>query len=105
MQAILLGLVTVPTAGTDAALTLTAAHKVLLPPSGLANKIEVWPNPAAVGTVSVRSAGQTIAEFPANATGPLLPFEAHSEVGVNPLAFALGAVTSGDGAFVTLWVN
>jgi hypothetical protein len=107
MQAIPLGLFTVTTAGTDQMFTLTAAQQALLPPLGLVRKIEIWPNPSATGFVKVRSGGQTLAEFPPNTTQPTFPWSAEScdGIGVNPLVFGLGAVTSGDGAFVTLWVD
>lgn len=106
MQAIPLGLVTVTTAGIDQPLTLTATQKKVLPPNGLVARIDVWPNPLATGTVFVRSGGVTLAALPANSTGSGHPWKACDRgEGVNPLVFALGALTNGDGAYVTIWVE
>jgi hypothetical protein len=57
MQAIPLGRVTVTTAGTPVALTLSAAQLAMLPPSQQVCRVEVWPDPAATGRVLVKCPG------------------------------------------------
>ena len=73
MQAIPLGRVTVPTAGTPVPITLTAAQAAQLPPSGQVCKVEVWPDPTAAGKVYVKQSGVVLAALPVPTGGYPLP--------------------------------
>src|SRR5437016_4728133 len=65
MQAIPLGLVTVPTAGTPVALSLSAGQLALCPPDGRVAKVEVWADPGMTGaSVSVKQGGTVLAKLP-----------------------------------------
>jgi hypothetical protein len=115
MQAIVLGRVTVPTAGTPVtfASVMTQTQKARIPPSGLVCRMEVWPDPASVGKVYVKvqppdyAAPVIIAALP-QSTGYPIPWETDGDSGRNIHAygqFSIDAATNGDGAFVTLWVE
>lgn len=109
MIAIPLGFIQVPTAGTDVAITLTAAQ-LAQTRDGKVARMEVWPKLANAGTfVSVRQAGVTLAELPKPAaTGFAESWNTPDCCEGNqfdPTKFSLGTSTSGtDGAYVTLWV-
>ena len=112
MQAIVLGRVNVPTAGTPVLLStlLTAAQKAMLPPSAQVAIITVWPDPAATGKVFVKcqAPGQPIgiiAALPVPTGGYPVPWSTPSDPSRNSINFAqfsLDAAVNGDGAFVTL---
>ena len=106
MQAIPLGRINVPTAGTPVALTLSAAQLALLPPSQQVNRVEVWPDTQATGRVLVKCQGVTLAVLPVPTGGYPVPWST-PDSDRNSIAYAqfsLDAVTNGDGAYVTLWV-
>lgn len=106
MQAIPLGRIAVPTAGTPVAISLTDAQAAMLSAAGQCAKVEVWPDPAATGIVYVKQGGVTLAALP-KATNVANPWSTPDDCcgnRINPKAFALDAATGNDGAFVTLWV-
>ena len=112
MQAIVLGRVNVPTAGTPVLLSslLTPAQLAMLPPSKQVAVITIWPDPAATGKVLVRckAPGQpinTIAALPVPSGGYPVPWNTPSDPSRNSIdfsQFSLDAAVNGDGAFVTL---
>ena len=106
MDVIALGLIVVPTAGVPVSLA-SASSKI--PPSGQVFKIEIWPNPAAVGRVFVKATtgGAILAALPPAATGAVYPWSSPeaSDNSFTPSLFSLDAVTNGDGAFVSLWIK
>ena len=108
MQSIPLGRVNVPSAGTPVPLSsvITQTQQALLSPAGLCAKVEAYPDPAATGTVYVKQAGVTLAALP-KATNVVQPWSTgdRDRNVINPLAYQIDAVTNGDGAFVTLWVE
>lgn len=107
MIAIPLGLITVPTAGTPVAISLNAQQLAQCGPGGQVFKVEVWADPGMTGvSVSVKQGGVVLAKLLKPASG-CVPTWYTPEVGDNllvPTAFSLDVATSGDGAFVTLWV-
>jgi hypothetical protein len=109
MIAIPLGLVTVAAAGTPQALCpLTAAQLLQLQAGTLCFKVEVWPNPAATGKVYIKQGGVILAALPVVSGGYPIPWEAGCAEGcncINPLPFQIDAATTGDGAYVTVWVR
>lgn len=115
MQAIVLGRVNVPTAGTPVLLSalLTPAQLAMLPPSGQVAQVDVWPDPAAVGRVFIKCQppGQPLsiaAVLPVVSGGYPVPWSTSGDTSRNGIAFrqySLDAITNGDGAFVTLWVE
>jgi len=116
MQALVIGRVTVPTAGTPvtSASLLTAAQKALIPPSGLLAKIEVWPDPTSAGKVFVKcqppgyAAPVILAALPVPVGGYPIPWTTDGDTGRNAVPYAqfsLDVATGGDGAYVTLWVE
>jgi ABC-type transport system involved in cytochrome c biogenesis permease subunit len=101
-----LGKIPVPTPGTSVALTLTAAQKALLPPSGLVHKIEAWADTADTGASYVKLGGVTIAPLSQPANGHAEHWHIEREGNwVNPLAYAVDADVANNGPFVTLWVE
>jgi hypothetical protein len=114
MQAICLGRVTVATAGVPVLFSslLTPAQLAMLPPSQQVAQMDIWPDPAAVGKVYVKCQvpGQsltTLAVLPVPAGGYPVPWSTCGDTSRNVVAFkqySLDAATSGDGAYVTLWV-
>ncbi len=107
MQAIPLGRVTVPTAGTPVPFTLTATQAAMLSTNGQCAKVEIWPDPTAAGKVYVKKSGVTLAALPLPTGGYPIPWST-PDCGSNnilPTAFSLDAASSGDGAYVTLWVK
>lgn len=110
MQAIPLGRVTVPTAGTPVLFSsvMTAAQRAVVPPSGLVAKIEVWPDPASTAKVFVKcqppgyAAPITLASLPVPTGSYPLPWSGHA---LPYQQFSLDAATNSDGAFVTLWLE
>jgi hypothetical protein len=106
MISIPLGRVNVPTAGTDAPLTLTTAQAALLSARGLCAKVEVWPDPANATALLVRQSGVTLASLlkPASGYADAWSTPEVDKNCIDPLQYTLGAATNGDGAFVTLWV-
>ena len=115
MQAIVLGRVNVPTAGTPVLFSnvLTAVQKAMLPPSAQVASITVWPDPAAVGKVLVKcqAPGQPIAiiaALPVPTGGYPVPWQSNGDCSrnsINYAQFSLDAITNNDGAFVTLWIE
>jgi len=107
MQAIPLGRVTVPTAGTPVPISLTAAQTAQLSANGQCAKVEVWPDPAATGRVYVKQGGVILAALPVPTGGYPLPWATPGcdRNVITPTAFAIDAATNGDGAYVTLWVE
>ena len=114
MQAIPLGRVTVPTPGTPVmfAAVMSATQLAQVPPSNLVNKIEIWPDPAAVGKVFAKcqppgyGGAVTAAALPVIANGYPVPWSVRSEgSGVDYRQYGLDAATANDGAFVTIWVD
>ena len=114
MQAISLGRVTVPTAGTPVSLLsqMTTAQKAMLPPSQQVASITIWPDPAASGKVFVKCQGPgqpsgIIAALPQPTGGYPVPWTTPgdpSRNSINYSEFSLDAVTNGDGAYVTITV-
>jgi hypothetical protein len=114
MQAICLGRVNVPTAGTPVLFSslMTPAQLAMLPPSGQVARVDCWPDPAAVGKVFVKAQapGQpiaTVATLPVPSGGYPVPWSTCGDTSrnsINYAKFSLDAATSGDGAYVTLWV-
>ncbi len=107
--AIALGKLTVAAAGTPtpitAAMILAAGDG--RPPAGGVNKIEVWADPASTGTVYAVKGTTKIAALP-KPSGAGVHWAAKAPEGgntLNPLDFGIDAVTNGDGAFVTLWID
>jgi len=107
MQAIPLGRVTVPTAGTPVPISLTAVQAAQLSANGQCAKVEVWPDPAAAAAVYVKQGGTILAALPKPTGGYPLPWSTPKcgRNRITPTAFALDAATNGDGAFVTIWVE
>jgi hypothetical protein len=115
MQAIPLGRVTVAVAGTPVALAslMTPAQLLAVPPSGMVARIEVWPDPASVGKVYVKctppgKATAILATLPVPSAGYPVPWSTDGDGARNQFAigqYSLDAATSGDGAYVTLWVE
>lgn len=107
MQAIPLGRINVPTAGTPVPVTLTAAQAAQLAPNGQCAKVEVWPDPTATGRVYVKQGGVILAALPVPTGAYPVPW-ATPECDRNcitPTAFAIDAATNNDGAYVTVWVE
>lgn len=107
MTAIPLGKISVPSAGTPVAITLTTAQAAQLSTGGLCAKVEFQPDTGNTGTVTVKQGGVAIAPLPKPANGYVASWSTPECDGnrINPLTFALDAATNGDGAFVTLWVE
>jgi hypothetical protein len=115
MQAIVLGRVNVPTAGTPVLLSslLTPAQLAMLPPTKQVAIIDIWPDPAAVGKVYVKcqAPGQPIgiiASLPVPTGGYPVPWQSNGDCSrnsINYAQFSLDAITNNDGAFVTLWIE
>ena len=105
MQAIPLGRINVPAAGTPVAISLTDAQAAMLSAAGQCSKVEVWPDPAATGKVYVKQGGVTLAALP-KPTDHVAPWETPACCGnrITPTVFQIDAATNNDGAFVTLWV-
>jgi hypothetical protein len=110
MKSIPLGRVTVATAGTPVPLAsvITQAQQAMLSAAGLCAKVEVWPDPTSSGKVFVKDAktGNVMAALPVPTGGYPVPWSTPEidHNGLRPTDFALDAATSGDGAFITLWV-
>jgi hypothetical protein len=114
MQHITLGRITVTTAGVPVSFLskMSAVQLAMLPPSGQVADIDVWPDPAAVGKVYVKcqAPGQPstiLATLPVPTGGYPIPWSPPgdpSRNSINYSEFSLDAATSGDGAYVTLWV-
>jgi hypothetical protein len=109
MQAIPLGLVTVTTAGTPTPITAAMVAAAGGPANCQVAKIEAWAH-ANTGYVYVKDAvsGNVIAPLPVPANGNAAHWCSHAPAGGNTLLatrFALDVATSGDGAYVTLWVD
>jgi hypothetical protein len=115
MICIPLGLITVPAAGTPVTLVssmLTSGQLAALPPSLQVAKVEVWPNPAATGKVYVKQGSTILAALPVPTSGAVIPWSTPeceenciSAIQLNNSGgFSLDAATSGDGAFVSLWI-
>ena len=116
MQAIPLGRVTVPTAGTPVtfASVLSAAQLAMIPPPGIVARIEVWPDPTAAGKVFVKvqppgyAAPVILAALPVPTGGYPIPWSTDGDGRRNQFPytqFSLDAATSGDGAYVTFFVE
>lgn len=111
MQVIPLGKITVATAGTPVPITaaLISAAGGQLPPNGGVAKIAVRAVHGSAGVSYVKSSGGTIiASLEVPASGHTDEWCAHGPAGGNviiPNAFALDVATSGDGAYVTVWVD
>lgn len=107
MQAIPLGRINVPTAGTPVPISLTAAQVAMLSANGQCAKVEVWPDPTATGRVYVKQGGVILATLPVPTGGYPLPWSTPGcdRNVITPTAFAMDAANGGDGAFVTLWVE
>jgi len=106
MLAIPLGKIIVTTAGTPVALTVPGSYT--LPASGCVRKVEVWADPGMTGTaVYVKVGTSILAALPKPASGFAAHWSTPETDGdvVNPTSFEIDAQTSGDGAFVTLWVE
>ena len=79
----------------------------MLSANGQCAKVEVWPDPTATGRVYVKQGGVILAALPVPTGGYPIPWqtpECDRNV-ITPTAFAIDVATSGDGAFVTLWVE
>jgi hypothetical protein len=109
VQAIPLGRVNVPNAGTPVALSsvMTAAQTAMLSTAGQCAKIEAWPDPAAAGKVFIKQGGVTLAALPVPSGGYPIPWSTPEcdHNCISPTAFQIDAATNGDGAFVTVWVE
>jgi hypothetical protein len=78
----------------------------MLPPSQQVCRVEVWPDTQATGRVLVKCQGVTLAVLPVPASGYATAWST-PDSDRNSIAYAqfsLDAATSGDGAYVTLWV-
>lgn len=113
MNILALGKVTVPTAGTPVQITaamLTAAGDGR-PPHGQISKIEVFADPAMTGTtayVKLASNGAIIKALPKPASGYVAYWRAEAPNGgnsIDPTLFAIDVATSGDGAYVSVWID
>ncbi|MGA7238907.1 MAG: hypothetical protein WBY44_24710 [Bryobacteraceae bacterium] len=107
MTAIPLGRITVPTAGTPVAITLTAAQKALLSAAGQCSKVEVWPDPAATGKVFVKKSGVVLDALAVPSGGYPVPWSTPDCTGniIQPGIYSIDAATNGDGAYVTVWIR
>lgn len=103
MTCIPLGKIPVPTPGTPVQITLTAAQAAMLPDSGVATKVEVWPDPTDTGVSFVKDLGSDtkIAVLPVPANGHAEHWQGEF---VNPLKLSVDNSVANDGPFVIIWV-